>query len=154
MLRWKDVLIYATYGNPEPPRRVAHAAAEWVTRLPPERFRVLREAATEPPYRNAYCRTYAPGSYECAGCGTVLFAAETKYHAISGWPSFRQPAARNAVAFYFDTSFGMQRVEARCNVCDGHLGHVSADGPEPGGLRFCINSASLGQVDDAPAAPG
>jgi peptide-methionine (R)-S-oxide reductase len=143
MLRWKDILIYAKYSNPEPARRVALPPEEWAQRLPPERYRVLREAATEPPYRNAYCHTYEPGTYACAGCGSVLFDAAKKYHAISGWPSFRQPAARNAIRYAFDESFNMQRIEARCNVCDGHLGHVFPDGPEPGGLRYCMNSASL-----------
>ena len=153
MLHWKDVIAFAKYGNPEPPRRVARSETEWAASLPPERFRVLRQHATEPPYRNAYCRSYAPGRYACAGCGNVLFAADEKYHAISGWPSFRQPAARNVVAYYFDASFGMQRIEARCNVCDGHLGHVSADGPAPAGLRYCINSASLMQLAGEEATP-
>ena len=90
------------------------------------------------------CRAQA-----CAGCGSLLFAAEAKYHAISGWPSFRQPATRAAVAYYFDTSCHMQRIEARCNVCEGHLGHVFADGPAPAGLRYCINSASLVLVGEA-----
>ena len=143
MLRWKDVLTYARYGNPEPPRRVRHPATEWARRLTPLQYQILREAATEPPYRNAYCRIYAPGRYACAGCGSLLFAAETKYHAISGWPSFRQPATRAAIRYAFDTSHDMQRIEARCNVCEGHLGHMFADGPEPAGLRYCINSASL-----------
>ena len=143
MLRWKDVLTYAKYANPEPPRRVRHSAAEWAERLTPAQYQVLREAATEPPYRNAYCRSYEPGRYACAGCGSLLFAAEAKYHAISGWPSFRQPATRAAIRYAFDDSCNMQRIEARCNVCDGHLGHVSADGPAPAGLRYCINSTSL-----------
>ena len=137
------MLIYAKYGNPEPARRVVHSEAEWAARLLPERYRVLREAATEPPYRNAYCRAYEPGRYVCAGCGSLLFEADTKYHAISGWSSFRQPATRAAIRYAFDDSFNMQRIEARCNVCDGHLGHVFPDGPEPGGLRYCMNSASL-----------
>ena len=107
---------------------------------------MLREHATEPPYRNAYCRTYEPGAYACAGCGSVLFAGREKYHAISGWPSFRQPYVRNAIRYSFDDSFDMQRIEACCNVCDGHLGHVFPDGPAPGGLRYCINSASLYRV--------
>ena len=143
MLRWKDVLTYAKYANPEPPRRVRHPAAEWARLLTPAQYQVLREAATEPPYRNAYCRSYAPGHYACAGCGSLLFTAETKYHAISGWPSFRQPATRAALRYAFDDSLNMQRIEARCNVCDGHLGHVFADGPAPAGLRYCINSTSL-----------
>jgi peptide-methionine (R)-S-oxide reductase len=147
MLRWKDVLIFAKFGNPEPPRRVAHSEAEWAALLPPERFRVLRQHATEPPYRNAYCRAYEPGQYACAGCSSVLFEAAEKYHAISGWPSFRQPAARGAISYFFDESHHMQRIEARCNVCDGHLGHVFPDGPAPGGLRYCMNSASLRKLE-------
>ncbi|WP_242434547.1 peptide-methionine (R)-S-oxide reductase MsrB [Hymenobacter amundsenii] len=143
LLYWRDVLTFARYGNPEPSRRLVLPEAEWAARLGPARFRVLREARTEPAYRNEYCRAYAPGCYVCAGCGQVLFAAEAKYHAISGWPSFTQPAARAALSFHFDDSHHMQRVEVRCNVCAGHLGHVSADGPAPAGLRFCINSASL-----------
>lgn len=147
MLRWKDVLTYAKYGNPEPARRIAHPEAEWARLLAPAQYQVLRQAVTEPPYRNAYCRSYAPGRYACAGCGSLLFEAETKYHAISGWPSFRQPASRAAISYFFDESFGMQRIEARCNACDGHLGHVFADGPAPSGLRYCINSASLVQEE-------
>ena len=147
MLRWKDLIAYAKYGNPEPLRRVELSEAEWAARLPPERFRVLRQQATEPPYRNAYCRAYAPGRYACAGCGAVLFEADEKYHAISGWPSFRQPASRGVIAYFFDEGYHMQRIEARCNGCGGHLGHVFADGPAPGGLRYCINSASLLKLD-------
>ncbi len=143
LLRWRDVLTFARYGNPEPPRRLELPEAEWAARLGPEQFRVLREARTEPAYRNEYCRSYEPGRYACAGCGQVLFDSAAKYHAISGWPSFTQPAARNALRFQFDDSHHMHRVEVLCNVCQGHLGHVSADGPEPAGLRFCINSASL-----------
>ncbi|HEX8329300.1 MAG TPA: peptide-methionine (R)-S-oxide reductase MsrB [Hymenobacter sp.] len=143
MLRWQDIITFAKYGNPEPVWRVEHTDHEWAALLPPERYRVLRQHATEPPYRNAYCRTYEPGGYACAGCDSPLFAADEKYHAISGWPSFRQPTARNAISYFFDESFNMQRIEARCNVCGGHLGHVFPDGPEPSGLRYCMNSASL-----------
>ncbi|RFP65974.1 peptide-methionine (R)-S-oxide reductase [Hymenobacter lapidiphilus] len=143
LLRWRDVLTYARYGNPEPTCRLVLSESDWAARLTPLQFRVLRGAATEPAYRNEFCRSYAPGCYGCAGCGQLLFAAETKYHAISGWPSFTQPASRNALSFQFDDSHQMQRVEVRCNVCAGHLGNVSADGPAPAGLRFCINSASL-----------
>ncbi|UOQ69995.1 peptide-methionine (R)-S-oxide reductase MsrB [Hymenobacter cellulosilyticus] len=148
MLRWIDVLTFAKYGNPEPPRRVEKTEAEWAAELPPARFRVLRQHATEPPYRNAYCRSYEPGEYQCAGCGTPLFDSTTKYHAISGWPSFTQPAARGAIQYHFDESHNMQRVEVRCNVCGGHLGHVFPDGPAPAGLRYCINSESLVRVGE------
>ncbi|RZL16270.1 MAG: peptide-methionine (R)-S-oxide reductase [Hymenobacter sp.] len=143
MLRWIDILKFAKYGNPEPPRRVDKTEAEWKAQLTPAQFQVLRQQETEPPYRNAYCRAYEPGVYACAGCGTQLFDSATKYHAMSGWPSFNQPLAKNAICYAFDDSHHMQRIEARCNVCGGHLGHVFADGPEPSGLRYCMNSESL-----------
>ncbi len=131
MLCWIDILKFAKYSNPEPPRRVQKSAAEWQAQLTPAQFGVLRQQATEPPYRNAYCRTYAPGVYACAGCGSWLFAAPAKYHAMSGWPSFTQPIAKNAVRYAFDDSHQMQRVEARCNSCEGHLGHVFPMAPSP-----------------------
>lgn len=146
MFRWADVIKYAKYSNPEPPRRLELPEEEWVRRLTPAQFQVLRQRGTEPPYRNAYCRSYEPGRYACAGCGTVLFDSVTKYHAISGWPSFTQPAARSVISYHFDNGHNMQRVEVRCNVCGGHLGHVFPDGPEPAGLRYCINSVSLVQL--------
>jgi peptide-methionine (R)-S-oxide reductase len=143
MLRWKDILYYAKYSNPEPPRRVDKPEAEWQAQLTSEQFRVLRQQGTESPYRNAYCRTYEPGVYACAGCDSLLFDSATKYHAMSGWPSFTQPLRKNAIQYNFDDSHYMQRIEARCNVCGGHLGHVFPDGPEPSGLRYCLNSVSL-----------
>jgi peptide-methionine (R)-S-oxide reductase len=146
MLRWKDIITYAKYGNPEPAQRVALSEAEWQARLTPAQFAILRGRGTEPPYRNAYCRCYEPGVYVCAGCGSHLFDSTTKYHAISGWPSFTQPAAKNAVTYHFDDSHHMQRVEVRCNACGGHLGHVFPDGPEPAGVRYCINSTCLVQL--------
>ncbi|MET4107512.1 peptide-methionine (R)-S-oxide reductase MsrB [Hymenobacter sp. UYP22] len=143
MLRWIDVLTYAKYGNPEPPRRVVLSEAAWCRLLSVDCYAVMRNRSTEPPYRNAYCRSYEPGCYHCAGCATLLFDSATKYHAISGWPSFTQPATRNAIRYAFDDSHHMQRMEAVCNVCEGHLGHVFPDGPAPAGLRYCINSVSL-----------
>jgi peptide-methionine (R)-S-oxide reductase len=119
--------------------------AEWQAQLSPAQYAVLRERGTESPYRNAYCRSYEPGEYACAGCGSVLFEAGTKYHAMSGWPSFTQPVAKNIIRYAFDDSHHMQRIEAVCNVCGGHLGHVFPDGPAPSGLRYCLNSASLVQ---------
>jgi peptide-methionine (R)-S-oxide reductase len=150
MLRWKDILIFARYSNPEPTRRVEKPEAEWARQLTPARFKVLRQKATESPYRNAYCRSYEPGLYVCAGCNSPLFDSSAKYHAISGWPSFTQPVTKNAVKYAFDPSHNMARIEALCNVCDGHLGHVFADGPAPGGLRYCLNSESLLRVEDHP----
>lgn len=143
MLRWPDVLRFAKYGNPEPPYRVHWAEEVWAQQLSPAQFQIMRRRDTEPPYRNAYCRTYAPGTYCCAGCGSILFHAATKYHAISGWPSFTQPAAKNSIRYAADDSHSMQRIEAICNVCESHLGHVFPDGPAPAGLRYCINSACL-----------
>ncbi|MCB2408034.1 peptide-methionine (R)-S-oxide reductase MsrB [Hymenobacter lucidus] len=148
MLRWSDILIFAKYSNPEPPRRLHKNEAEWAALLTPAQYRVLRQQATEPPYRNAYCRSYEPGLYLCAGCATPLFDSTTKYHAISGWPSFTQPLSKSAICYAFDEGHHMQRIEARCNCCGGHLGHVFPDGPAPGGLRYCINSESLVRVDE------
>ncbi|WP_324677589.1 peptide-methionine (R)-S-oxide reductase MsrB [Hymenobacter sp. GOD-10R] len=147
MLRWIDVLKFAKYSNPEPPRRVEKTEAEWQAQLTSAQYRVLREKGTESPYRNAYCRSYEPGVYACVGCGSLLFNATEKYHAISGWPSFTQPMAKNAIKYAFDDSYHMQRIEALCNVCDGHLGHVFPDGPEPSGLRYCMNSESMVRLD-------
>jgi peptide-methionine (R)-S-oxide reductase len=86
--------------------------------------------------------------YVCVGCGSPLFNATGKYHAMSGWPAFTHPVARSAVKYAFDDRHGMHRLEALCNACDAHLGHVFPDGPAPGGLRYCINSESLRRVAD------
>lgn len=146
MLRWSDVLRYATYSNPEPVRRVEQTEETWAQQLTPAQFQVLRQKATESPYRNAYCRSYEPGAYVCAGCASPLFDSSTKYHAISGWPSFTQPQTKSAIRYTFDESHHMRRVEVSCNVCGGHLGHVFPDGPEPSGLRYCINSESMRRI--------
>ncbi|UOQ77671.1 peptide-methionine (R)-S-oxide reductase MsrB [Hymenobacter sp. 5516J-16] len=122
---------------------------QWQARLSFAQFRVMRQKATEPPYRNAYCRSYEPGVYACRGCGTPLFDSSTKYHAMSGWPSFTQPVARNLIRYAFDESHHMQRIEALCNICQAHLGHVFPDGPEPSGLRYCLNSESLERLPAA-----
>jgi peptide-methionine (R)-S-oxide reductase len=149
MLRWKDVLYYTKYATPEPYRRVKKTEAEWQKALTPAQYQVLREKGTEKPYRNAYCRSYEPGLYVCAGCENPLFTSTEKYHAISGWPSFTQPVAKCAVRYSFDDQHGMRRMEVLCTGCDGHLGHVFADGPEPSGLRYCINSESLTMLPEA-----
>ncbi|WP_247234859.1 peptide-methionine (R)-S-oxide reductase MsrB [Telluribacter sp. SYSU D00476] len=143
MLHWIDVIKYARYATMEPTYRVEKSEEEWKQQLTPTQYQVMREKGTEPPYRNAYCRTYDPGRYACAGCGQPLFDATTKYHAISGWPSFTQPITRGAIRYAYDFSHRMERIEALCNRCGCHLGHVFPDGPEPGGLRYCINSVSL-----------
>ena len=116
---------------------------QWREKLTPEQYHILREAGTERAFTGKYEKNKAAGEYRCAGCGQPLFASETKYDSGSGWPSFYQPMEQEAVAEHRDMSHGMVRVEVRCAKCEGHLGHVFPDGPNPTGLRYCINSASL-----------
>ncbi len=148
MLRWIDVIKFARYGNPEPERRVEKSEEAWQQQLTPAQYQVMRQKGTESPYRNAYCQSYDPGIYVCIGCGSPLFNATEKYHAISGWPSFTQPITKGAIKYLYDDSHNMRRIEVQCNVCDAHLGHVFPDGPEPSGLRYCINSESLHRIDE------
>lgn len=126
----------------EAKERVDMPEREWRERLTDEQYHVLREAGTEPPFTGRYVDNHEDGEYRCAGCGERLFDSGAKFESGSGWPSFAEPASP-AVTEHPDTSHGMRRVEVRCAKCDGHLGHVFPDGPGPGGLRYCVNSASL-----------
>ena len=116
---------------------------EWRKQLTPEQYHVLREQGTEPAFTGAYHATKDKGVYRCAACGNELFSSDTKFDSGTGWPSFSAPMAPTKVATETDTTYGMRRVEVECARCGGHLGHVFDDGPEPTGLRYCINSASL-----------
>lgn len=123
--------------------KVSKSDTEWREELDPERFHVLREAGTEPPFTGAYTYSKADGMYRCGACGNELFSSETKYDSGSGWPSFTEPAVAEAVELREDNSLLMRRTEVRCARCGSHLGHVFPDGPGPGGQRFCINSLAL-----------
>ncbi len=138
---------------PGPDGKVHLSDAQWKARLTPEQYHILREHGTEAPFANAYDKTFTPGTYECAACGQVLFSSKQKFDSGCGWPAFSAAAAGGAVDLVPDPDGS--RTEVECSRCGGHLGHVFDDGPPPTGQRFCIDSAAVRFVPDAPphAAP-
>ncbi|WP_075342448.1 peptide-methionine (R)-S-oxide reductase MsrB [Tenacibaculum agarivorans] len=147
MLNWKNIIHFTVNGNPTPDTRVEKTEDEWKALLSAEEYAITRLKGTERPFSGEHCSSFASGEYRCTCCNTPLFDSTIKFESSSGWPSFTQPIKENAVKYHKDTSHGMIRVEILCNTCDAHLGHVFPDGPEPSGLRYCVNSLSI-QLND------
>ncbi len=133
----------ANRGETAVTEKVEKTDDEWRRQLTPEQYRILRKAGTERAFTGKYHDSKEPGTYVCAGCGQPLFESDHKFDSGTGWPSFYKPASEGMVDTATDRSFFMRRTEVLCSRCGGHLGHVFDDGPNPTGLRYCINSCAL-----------
>ena len=125
------------------PRRVVKSDAEWKKILTPAAYAVTRQQGTERPYTSPLASNHEHGEYRCVCCHEPLFSSETKFESGTGWPSFYAPLSKNVLKDLRDTKYGMVRTEVQCAVCDAHLGHVFDDGPQPTGLRYCMNGVAL-----------
>ncbi len=123
--------------------KIQKSEAEWKEQLSPEQYQVMRQHGTERPFTHPYNSEKAQGTYMCAACGEPLFSSDAKFDSGTGWPSFTKPMAEGAVAEKHDRSLGMLRTEVLCASCEAHLGHVFPDGPNPTGLRYCMNGTAL-----------
>ncbi|MDP6740033.1 MAG: peptide-methionine (R)-S-oxide reductase MsrB, partial [Planctomycetota bacterium] len=131
--------------------RVIRTDLEWKEILSPLQYEVTRRAGTERAFTGIYWDTKTAGTYQCVCCEAPLFRSDSKFDSGCGWPSFFEPLEGSRLVELEDTTLGMRRIEVRCKDCDAHLGHVFPDGPKPTGLRYCINSASLSLIEDAPS---
>ncbi len=139
---WFDMSLF-----PGPAEKVNISSEEWKKRLSGDEYRILRAEGTEMPHANEYHNTDTEGIYICRGCSNPLFSSETKFTSRSGWPSFFAPISLDHIGISTDTAMLMERTEVHCGRCGGHLGHVFDDGPEPTGLRYCLNSPALRLID-------
>jgi peptide-methionine (R)-S-oxide reductase len=142
------LMLFITYisvaQTPATPKPLPKTDAEWKKILTPDEYAVLRKKATDKPHTGKYDEFWEEGTYVCKACGNELFTSKTKFDAGCGWPSFYQSIDKSKIKEVPDNSYGMQRIEVQCARCGGHLGHIFNDGPKPTGLRYCINSTSLG----------
>jgi len=148
IINWNIILKLAAEGNSRPPLKVEKTDEQWQQILTEEEYYITRRHGTERPGSGAFCAAFDPGIYACKCCKTLLFDSHTKFESGTGWPSFTQPLQDNVIKYILDNSLSRERVETCCNVCDAHLGHVFPDGPEPSGLRYCMNSLALEKTEN------